>query len=212
MESSELDVQHQIISFLNTLLNYPNTSLIVYDILSARGFDLVTAPSLNAIIQNCVPKEELRTDLQDYLLTGLEQFKRQYFLNHHTSPSIDLLKENLFTLLEKWKQGITTIDPVTLPVDSIVPLSDLNLSVLGKTKSNKEQGIFQFISLCREVKTITSSVDMYNMYRRWCISNGYGYYSAPTLTKYLRASDKRHLESVSEKGRSQGWYLILPSF
>ena len=151
-----------------------------------------------------------------YAIPRLTLFKQRYFDKNGHAIKDEELRKALPSIVEKFlrgDKGDEDIQNLPDPTErTLPPLSIPNLptNLPTRHRNNKEQSILQFISLCRESKSITSSVDMYNNYRRWCTTSGFGYCSAPTLTKYLRESDRKQTESVSEKGRSQGWYLITP--
>jgi len=220
----DMELYQQIVIFLNLLLNFTNTSSILHTVLESHNLEIVLISPLNILLKDKyfkdVPEQE-RKKCHDYVLNTLTQFKQRYLNRNNYNPSILELKNKAIKLITKWNSK-TKDEDSNLEESDIedsskfessrkdIPLSELSLPTLGKNKTNKEQGLIQFISLCQEIKNITSSVDMYSNYRRWCLHHGYGYYSSPTLTKYLRASDKRLLESVSDKMRSQGWYLQTP--
>lgn len=204
------ETRQQIIVFLNNLLSFPMTTALLHEVLSSKGLEITTRiplPNLVSEFEETIKAkvpEENRDNCRHYLLNGLASIRKQHLDQHNHSISGDELRRTVSTLIEKFLSGAPDI-PITL---DLIP--ELLPTDATKTKTNKEQGITQFISLCKESKAILSSVDMYNHYRRWCHHNGYGYCSAPTLTKYLRESDKKESESVSDKKRSQGWYLITP--
>ena len=226
----------QIVNFLNTLMNFTNTSMILHDVLAAKGLEIVPATPVPALINethltpiDATPTRDglsLRDRCKQYLITELTLIKRRYLLTHNHNLRDAELIQRIPGLVQKWVNNDPHNSPAEPTIEPAAPASsngstgatgpariiDVNQVVLPNVtrKSNKEQGLIQFVALCQEIKTITSSVDLYNAYRRYAQQNGYGYYSSPTLTKYLRCSDKRPLESVSEKGRSQGWYLQTP--
>jgi len=239
--SKETQSPQQIAAFLNTILNFSNTSTILHDILASKSLEIVVSTPIQSLIHDnfLTPIESTlngepnalinaaKERCRQYVITELTLIKRRYLLTHNHNLKDPELIQRIPSLVQKWiaadrhadlrnNEGNSEIERIEESnSDSDVPqrtivLTELNIPLITKNKNNKEQGLIQFVALCREVKTITSSVDMYNNYRRWCLHNGYGYYSSPTLTKYLRYSDKRPLESVSEKGRSQGWYLQTP--
>lgn len=228
----------QITNFLNTLMNFANTSMILHDVLASKGLEIVAATPISALIADSVlvgidptPSRDgtsIRDRCKQYLITELTLIKRRYLLTHNHNLRDSEIIQRIPALIQKW---ITTdsrpsaFSPIESSVSIVIddaagatgatgPNRSIDLTQVPvpsvPKKSNKEQGLIQFVALCQPIKTITSSVDLYNGYRRFCSQNGYGYYSSPTLTKYLRCSDKRPLESVSEKGRSQGWYLQMP--
>jgi len=221
--SNTSTILHDILASksLEIVVSTPIQSLIHDNFLTPIEETLNKEPSvvINAAKERC----------RQYLITELTLIKRRYLLTHNHNLKDSELIQRIPGLVQKWitadrnadiRKNETDSSSENLQESSPEPSSDgpkrnivlteLNIPLITKNKNNKEQGLIQFVALCREVKTITSSVDMYNNYRRWCLQNGYGYYSSPTLTKYLRYSDKRPLESVSEKGRSQGWYLQTP--
>lgn len=230
------DTSQQIHNFLNTIMNFANTSIILHDYLASKNMEIVLStpiPSLISdtyldpidLILNGEPNvliNSAKERCRQYLITELSLIKRRYLITHnHNLKDSDII-QRIPSLVQKWididLQKNTNLDHEEESPpnnESEIPkttlhLTEINIPQISKNKNNKEQGLIQFVALCREIKTITSSVDMYNNYRRWCLQNSYGYYSSPTLTKYLRYSDKRALESVSDKGRSQGWYLQTP--
>jgi hypothetical protein len=228
----------QITNFLNTILNFSNTSMILHDVLASKGLEIVPSTPIPALITDNFLTQIDATPTRDgishrdrckqYLITELTLIKRRYLMTHnHNLRDADIVTR-IPGLVQKWAHPETessdskiSAPSVEIPTPAVSstsqpPEGSRNLDVSQVTipavsrKSNKEQGLIQFVALCQPIRTITSSVDMFTSYRRWTHQNGYGYYSSPTLTKFLRCSDKRPYESVSEKGRSQGWYLQTP--
>ena len=216
--ADRVDTRQQIILFLNNILNFPSTNALLHEVLSARGLEVTMKTPISSLCEiphgiDDTNKEAFRA----YAIPRLTLIKQRYFDKNGHALKDEELKKVLPSLAENFLSGDKEKDigeNPTNPTELALPTLELpNIPLQpGATRhrNNKEQSILQFISLCRESKSITSSVDMYNNYRRWCTNNGFGYCSAPTLTKYLRESDRKQTESVSEKGRSQGWYLITP--
>jgi hypothetical protein len=186
-----------IFSFLETLETSPVYRGIFYSFLEHKSLILLPkSVMLNQAIDLCskfFDPENIDESLKK-IQDDINTFCKDNFIkngHHPTSDEIKLIvQEKISSMLN-------------VPLDEII-----SQETPSKSKSNKEIGICTFISLCKESRSITSSVDMYTNYKKWCLSNSYGIYSSPTLTKYLRDSDKRAREVLSDKGRSQGWYLI----
>lgn len=184
----------------NTLLDKPQALGVLNGVLHPRGYQLaeltptqeLIAPAINSLPEN------QREACKNYLETAIKLIRQRHFVHNGLPLHDDQVRQGLPGLIERFLTGDTSLTTAETTGDQ------------AKGKNLKEQGILQFISLCAPSTVIMSSVDMYNNYRRWVDQNGYGYCSSPTLTKYLRDSIRKQAESVSEKGRSQGWYLITP--
>lgn len=233
------EARQQIVTFLNNVLNFPSTNLIMHEVLSARGLEITYKTPLANLCDvdsnttagiDSKNKEAFR----NFAIPRLGLLKQRYFDKHGHAMKDEELRKVLPTLISKFlsldpskSEGPKTEnasdlagenEDIALIEKDLESLTELTVSTapmrasdpMVRHRNNKEQSILQFIMLCNESKSIISSVDMYNNYRKWCTQSGVGYCSAPTLTKYLRESDRKHTESVSEKGRSQGWYLTTP--
>ena len=217
---NQVDIRQQIVLFLNNVLNFPSTNALLNEVLESRGLEVTMKTPISSMCEIVGIDETNKEAFRAYAIPRLTLHKQRYFDKNGHAIKDEELKKVLPSLAEKFLKGDKEedVEMVTgagrvlstgypqLQIPNLPPQP----SQSTKHRNNKEQSILQFISLCRESKSITSSVDMYNNYRRWCTTNGFGYCSAPTLTKYLRESDRKLTESVSEKGRSQGWYLITP--
>lgn len=213
------DTRQQIIMFLNNILNHPATTMLVHDVLAARGLEITTKTPLNAICDATALTgidDGNREAFRNYAIPRLTILKQRYAEKNGHAMKDEELKKALPSLINKFLNVPTDSTEEDKELESLVgnlsisaPSVRINNGTL-RHRNNKEQPILQFISLCTESKNIISSVDIYNSYCRWCLQNGAEQCSAPTLTKYLRDSERKHTESVSEKGRSQGWYLTPP--
>lgn len=191
------ETRDQLTTLFQNILAYPNVVAVLFDYLITRGLELP------ATIPIELPPT-LTPDQRKFLIQKLQEFHWVQVLSHNHIPTEPEYRAKIPEILG-------TLGQLPGPNNTIDPEVIQTLGVLQVQLNNtKEFGITQFVGHCVESKTITSSVDMHNNYRRWCTAHGYNYCSAPTLTKYLRESEKRNFESTSDKGRSQGWYLTTP--
>jgi hypothetical protein len=170
----------------------------IYPILEDLGLEIHQKFPLESLITDSVlvnVNEMQRGAFRDFLTDEINNIRQGQFLRQGFTPKLEELRLIIPELISRYTGK---------PVDHTIVDQE------NYGKANKEQGLQLFTDRCQKSTNITSSVDMYNNYKRWCMSNGFGCYSAPTLTKHLRDSDKQQYESFSEKGRSQGWYLTTP--
>ena len=201
------DTRYQFSTFINTVLNTPSLNLLMQEILEENRLQIVPF-----LLRETVDPDlkDLDHKLLTYLEEGIQRYRHQYKLHNGYAPLERDIRLEILRLKNCYANAEPLALPIVMPLEIQAPLPPFP-PVLPRNRNNREQGIHQFIGECRESKTIISSVDMFNSYNKWCNEHGFGTSSSPTLTKYLRDSDKKHTESVSEKGRSQGWYLSVPT-
>lgn len=193
-------------NFVDSTLNTPYLNFEFQKILEEKRLQIIPLYSYESIIYDFTHlKEKDSEKLIRYLEKGIDVYRQTYKLTKGYAPLDKEIQIQIPTLIKDFHSGI----PIQPPNVSAAPLPIVpNFGC--RNKNNRDKGIKKFINLCVESKNIISSVDMYSSYLKWSYDHGFDVCSSPTLTKYFRDSDKHFTESLSEKGRSQGWYLITP--
>ena len=189
----------------NNLLDQTGSLPVLNESLRPRGYQLAElTPPIGLLGENLnrVPDAQ-KENCRDFLISAVHTLRQRQFQQTGTPLHDEQVRAQLPGLVDKFLAGDTSLLVATAPGPVVNAL-------LARNKNIKEQGISQFIALCTDSNVIMSSVDLYNNYRRWSEQNGYSCSSSPTLSKYLRNSDKKHRECLSEKSRSQGWQLATP--